>query len=122
MQPADAVSEAAMETMERTGVPLGVERDLHPVTGEDPVPVWVANFVLIGYGTGAVMAVPGHDQRDWEFARELTICRSARSLRRPTTRTECDLDDGGVRRAGVLVELGQVHGSVVGRRVRRDRG
>ena len=39
----------------------------HPLTGEH-VPVWVANFVLMEYGTGAVMAVPGHDQRDWEFA------------------------------------------------------
>ena len=47
--------------------PLGINA-VHPITGE-PVPVWVANFVLIGYGTGAVMAVPGHDQRDWEFAR-----------------------------------------------------
>jgi leucyl-tRNA synthetase len=40
---------------------------VHPVTG-DTVPVWIANFVLMGYGTGAVMAVPGHDERDFEFA------------------------------------------------------
>ena len=59
-------SEAAVETMEKRGVPLGVEA-INPVTGER-VPVWVANFVLMGYGTGAVMAVPAHDQRDWEFA------------------------------------------------------
>ena len=59
-------SEAVVETMEKRGVPLGVEV-INPVTG-DRVPVYVANFVLITYGTGAVMAVPGHDQRDWEFA------------------------------------------------------
>jgi leucyl-tRNA synthetase len=47
-------------------MPLGVSV-IHPLTGEQ-MPVWVANFVLMGYGTGAVMAVPGHDKRDWEFA------------------------------------------------------
>ena len=61
-----AVAEAAMETMDKKGVPLGIHA-IHPISG-DRVPVWAANFVLMGYGTGAVMAVPGHDQRDWEFA------------------------------------------------------
>lgn len=59
-------AEAEMETMEKKGMPLGISA-LHPVTGEK-VPLWVANFVLMGYGTGAVMAVPGHDERDWAFA------------------------------------------------------
>ena len=62
------VSEAAMETMEKKGMALGVNA-LHPLTGA-PIPIWVANFVLMSYGTGAVMAVPAHDQRDWEFARK----------------------------------------------------
>ncbi|MGH8582558.1 MAG: leucine--tRNA ligase, partial [Gammaproteobacteria bacterium] len=62
-----AVTEAEMETMEKKGMPLGVEA-LHPVNGE-AVPVWAANFVLMGYGTGAIMAVPAHDQRDFELAR-----------------------------------------------------
>jgi len=60
-------SEAAVEKMQKKGLPLGMNA-LHPLSGEK-VPLWVANFVLAGYGTGAVMAVPGHDQRDWEFAR-----------------------------------------------------
>jgi leucyl-tRNA synthetase len=60
------VSEAELETQEKRGMDTGL-RVLHPVTG-DAMPVYVANFVLMGYGTGAVMAVPGHDQRDWEFA------------------------------------------------------
>ena len=60
------VTEAAMETMEKRGVPLGVDV-IHPLTGAR-VPVWAANFVLMGYGTGAVMAVPAHDERDYEFA------------------------------------------------------
>ncbi|MBL8298635.1 MAG: leucine--tRNA ligase [Rhodanobacteraceae bacterium] len=59
-------AEAQLETQEKKGVFTGVYA-LHPVSGER-VPVWAANFVLMGYGTGAVMAVPGHDQRDWEFA------------------------------------------------------
>jgi leucyl-tRNA synthetase len=60
------VTEATLETMEKRGVPLGIDV-IHPLTGAR-VPVWAANFVLMGYGSGAVMAVPAHDQRDWEFA------------------------------------------------------
>ncbi|OGT90884.1 MAG: leucine--tRNA ligase [Gammaproteobacteria bacterium RIFOXYD12_FULL_61_37] len=65
------VSEAELETLEKRGFPLGIHA-LHPVSGE-PVPVYAANFVLMGYGTGAVMAVPAHDQRDWEFAEKYGI-------------------------------------------------
>ena len=60
------VSEVDFEKMEKKGVPLGLSAS-HPLTG-DSLPVWVANFVLMSYGTGAVMSVPAHDQRDWEFA------------------------------------------------------
>ncbi|WP_104201900.1 leucine--tRNA ligase [Billgrantia saliphila] len=59
-------SEAELAVMEKKGMPTG-HRAVHPLTGRE-VPVYVANFVLMEYGTGAVMAVPGHDQRDWEFA------------------------------------------------------
>ncbi len=64
-------AEAQIETQEKKGVFTGLYA-IHPVSGER-VPVWVANFVLMGYGTGAVMAVPGHDQRDWEFARKYDL-------------------------------------------------
>ena len=64
-------SEAAMETMEKRGIASGINA-VHPITGEE-VPVWIANFVLMGYGTGAVMAVPAHDQRDYEFAKKYGI-------------------------------------------------
>ena len=60
------VAEAEMATMEKKGVDTGFKA-VHPLTGEE-IPVWAANFVLMEYGTGAVMAVPGHDQRDYEFA------------------------------------------------------
>ena len=61
-------AEEELETMEKKGLPLAIQA-LHPVSGE-LVDIWVANFVLMGYGTGAVMAVPAHDQRDWEFAKK----------------------------------------------------
>ncbi len=64
-------SEAAMETMEKRGVDSGIKA-AHPITGE-LIPVWIANFVLMGYGTGAVMSVPAHDQRDFEFAKKYGI-------------------------------------------------
>ncbi|HHJ16763.1 MAG TPA: leucine--tRNA ligase [Gammaproteobacteria bacterium] len=62
------VAEADMATLEKKGVDTGL-RAVHPVSGET-VPVWTANFVLMEYGSGAVMAVPAHDQRDWEFAQQ----------------------------------------------------
>jgi len=64
-------SEAALETMEKKGVDSGLTCK-HPITGEG-VPIWIANFVLMGYGTGAVMSVPSHDQRDYEFAKKYNI-------------------------------------------------
>jgi leucyl-tRNA synthetase len=61
-------AEAELERMEKLGMPLGIDA-VNPINGES-IPVWVANFVLMGYGTGAIMSVPGHDQRDWEFAKK----------------------------------------------------
>ncbi len=61
-----SVMEADVATMEKKGMPTGIDVT-HPLTGE-AVPVWVGNYVLMTYGEGAVMGVPGHDQRDFEFA------------------------------------------------------
>ncbi|MGB5441770.1 MAG: leucine--tRNA ligase [Gammaproteobacteria bacterium] len=61
------VAEADMATLEKKGVDTGLQA-VHPVSGER-VPIWAANFVLMEYGSGAVMAVPAHDQRDYEFAK-----------------------------------------------------
>ena len=65
------VAEAEMAKMEKLGIDSGYVA-IHPLTGEE-VPVWIANFVLMEYGSGAVMAVPGHDQRDWEFAKKYDL-------------------------------------------------
>ena len=64
-------AEAALEKMEKRGIALDIHA-VNPVNGE-PMPIWIANFVLMGYGTGAIMSVPAHDQRDWEFALKYNI-------------------------------------------------
>ncbi len=73
------VAEADIATMEKKGMDTGL-RVTHPLTGEQ-VPVWVANYVLMGYGEGAVMAVPAHDERDFGFAKKykLPITQSIQS-------------------------------------------
>ncbi|WP_255990582.1 leucine--tRNA ligase [Chitinolyticbacter albus] len=68
---AGSVAEADVATMEKKGMATG-EFVIHPLTG-DKLPVWVANYVLWGYGEGAVMAVPAHDERDFEFANKYSL-------------------------------------------------
>lgn len=63
-----SVMEADIATMEKKGMPTGISVT-HPLTGEQ-IPVWVGNYVLMGYGEGAVMAVPAHDERDFHFAKQ----------------------------------------------------
>ena len=64
-------AEADMATMEKKGMDTGLKVN-HPLTGE-PIPVWVGNYVLMGYGEGAVMAVPAHDERDFHFAKKYNL-------------------------------------------------
>jgi len=99
-------AEAAVETLEKKGMPLGIDA-VHPVTGER-VPVWVANFVLWGYGTGAVMAVPAHDQRDWEFARAHGL--PVKAVVYPKDGGEPDLSQGAFTDKGVLRGSGEFSG------------
>jgi len=100
------VSEAEIETMEKKGFPLGIEV-LHPVTGE-AVPVYAANFVLMSYGTGAVMAVPAHDQRDWEFAEKYGIPR--KQVIFPADGSEVSIAEAAYTEKGVLVDSGPFTG------------
>ncbi len=102
-----AVSEAAVETIEKQGMPLGINAG-HPVTGEQ-IPIWVANFVLISYGTGAVMAVPAHDQRDYEFAKAYDL--PIKQVIAPAApEQECNLDERAFVEQGVLVSSGKYDG------------
>ncbi|MGB5164809.1 MAG: leucine--tRNA ligase [Woeseiaceae bacterium] len=99
-------AEATLETMEKKGMPLGISA-IHPMTGEE-VPLWVANFVLMSYGTGAVMAVPGHDERDWEFAKKHDL--PIRQVIAPTDGTEIDIDEAVFTEKGVLVNSNEYDG------------
>jgi leucyl-tRNA synthetase len=100
------VSEAELETMEKRGMALGIDA-IHPVSGE-PVPIFAANFVLMGYGTGAVMAVPAHDQRDWEFAERYGIPK--RQVIFDATGEDPGIGDAAYVKKGVLRNSGPFDG------------
>jgi len=91
--------EATLETMEKKGMALGISAT-HPITGED-VPLWVANFVLMSYGTGAVMAVPGHDQRDYEFATKYGL--PITQVIAPADGSDADISEQSYLDHGVLI-------------------
>lgn len=99
-------SEADIETMEKRGMPLGIAA-IHPVNGE-AVPIYAANFVLMGYGTGAVMAVPAHDQRDWEFAEAYSIAK--KQVIFSADDSECGISQGAYVEKGVLGYSGEFDG------------
>jgi leucyl-tRNA synthetase len=101
-----AVSEAVVETMEKKGMALGINA-VHPITG-DKVPVWAANFVLMSYGTGAVMAVPAHDQRDYEFAHEYGL--PVQQVIEPAGNEPCDLGTEAFIVKGKLINSGKYDG------------
>ena len=101
-----STAEADMETMEKKGVDTGV-RVTHPVTGE-VLPVWAANFVLMGYGTGAVMSVPAHDQRDYEFAKAYGL--DIKAVIAPNSDEQADISEQAFTDKGMLVNSGQFDG------------
>ncbi|PCH53890.1 MAG: leucine--tRNA ligase [Flavobacteriaceae bacterium] len=100
-----STKEADVATMEKKGMALGVNA-IHPVTGES-IPVWVANFVLMGYGTGAVMSVPAHDDRDYDFAKKYGL-----NIKQVITNTagDADVSEAAYTDAGVLINSGEFDG------------
>jgi len=99
-------AEASLETREKRGYRLDFDA-IHPLSGEK-LPIFVANFVLMGYGTGAVMSVPAHDQRDWEFASaySLPIVPVIADVDGNTP----DIDAGATAEKGVLINSGDDDG------------
>ena len=100
------VAEAELATMEKKGVATGLYA-IHPLNGRK-VPVWVANFVLMGYGTGAVMAVPAHDQRDYEFATKYNLPIDA--VIKPADGSELDISAQAYTEKGILFNSGEFDG------------
>ena len=102
-----SVAEADLMTMEKRGMDTGLKAE-HPLTGE-VLPIYVANFVLMSYGSGAVMAVPAHDQRDWEFAVKYGL--EIRQVIAPASaEQDCDLGREAFVDYGVLVNSRQFDG------------
>ena len=99
-------AEADMATMEKAGLDTGLKA-IHPLSGRE-LPVWVANFVLMEYGSGAVMSVPAHDQRDWEFARKYQL--PIEQVIEATDGAEVDLDVEAYTQRGKLVNSGEFDG------------
>lgn len=99
-------TEAALETAEKKGMATGISV-FHPISGER-IPVWVANFVLMGYGTGAVMSVPAHDQRDFEFAQKYAL--PIRQVIAPVDNTEISLQQAAFTEKGRLINSSQFTG------------
>jgi leucyl-tRNA synthetase len=104
----NTTAEADMATMEKAGVPTELTVR-HPLTGK-LLPLWVANFVLMEYGSGAVMSVPGHDQRDWEFAKKYGI--DIVQVVAPAGDEPCDLDNAAFTDKGRLVNSGEFDGKL----------
>ncbi|HHF5803364.1 leucine--tRNA ligase [Haemophilus influenzae] len=100
------VAEADLATMEKKGMATGLFA-IHPLTGEK-LPIWVANFVLMHYGTGAVMAVPAHDQRDFEFAQKYGL--QIKQVIEPIADEEIDLTKQAFTEHGKLVNSAEFDG------------
>jgi leucyl-tRNA synthetase len=99
-------NEAAMATMEKKGQFSGFYA-IHPMTGKK-IPVWIANFVLFSYGTGAVMAVPAHDLRDWDFAKKYQI--EMTQVIEAMDGTAVDINVGAYIEKGRLINSDQFNG------------
>ena len=97
-------TEAAIAKQEKKGVDTGLKA-IHPITN-DLIPIWIANFVLMEYGTGAVMCVPGHDQRDYEFAKKYDLP----VLQVIETELDQNVNSEALEEKGLLINSGEYNG------------
>src|SRR5699024_9618451 len=96
---------------DKTGVMIQGLTAINPVNNEE-IPIWVSDYVLMSYGTGAIMAVPGHDERDWEFAKKfnMPIIQVVESSAGPVDVNEAAFTDVAT---GKLVNSGFLNGMEV---------
>ena len=99
------VAEAEMATIDKAGVATPFFAK-HPLTGKD-IPIWIANFVLMDYGTGAVMAVPAHDQRDWEFAKQYPSLEILQVISDTADENPALVENAAYTEKGILVNSGK---------------
>lgn len=103
-----SVAEADMANMEKRGIDTGLKA-LHPITGEE-ISVWIGNYVLMDYGSGAVLAVPAHDQRDWEFAKKYDLEIKQVIAPVDNNKDAIDLEKEAYTDKGILVNSGEFDG------------
>lgn len=97
------VAEAELATLEKRGVNTGLFAT-HPLT-QEKLPIWVANFVVMDYAAGALMAVPAHDQRDFEFAKQYDL--PIRPVVKPTNNSAWDYSKGPFTAGGIIINSQQ---------------
>ncbi len=102
-----STAEADMATMEKLGMDTGLKA-INPLNGEQ-IPVWIANYVLAEYGSGAIMAVPAHDERDWELAKKYNL--PIKQVVTPTDGTKVDTQAAVYLEKGLVVNSGKYDGA-----------
>jgi leucyl-tRNA synthetase len=100
------MAEADLATLEKAGIASDLTAT-HPITGQN-IPIWIANFVLIDYGSGAVMSVPAHDQRDFEFAQKYQLPQT--QVIKPKDESSWDFTQAAYIEKGILVNSGEFNG------------
>ena len=101
-----SAAEADLATAEKIGIDSGL-RAIHPLTQKE-VPIWIANYVLISYGSGAVMAVPAHDERDFHFAKKYNL--NIEQVIEPIDAKTINLEETAYTDYGRLINSGEFNG------------
>ena len=101
-----SVAEADLATAEKIGIDSGL-RAIHPITQKE-VPIWIANYVLMNYGSGAVMAVPAHDERDFHFAKKYKL--EIEQVIEPIDSKTINIYEAAYTEHGRLINSGEFNG------------
>jgi leucyl-tRNA synthetase len=100
-------AEADLATMEKLGMDTGLKA-INPLDGTQ-IPIWIANYVLSEYGSGAIMAVPAHDERDWEFAKKYNL--PIKQVITPSDGSSIDVEQAVYTEPGLVINSGKYNGA-----------